>query len=192
MRTGAFPGRVLPLRAAYLYYSDRILHPSCASGPPLCRPPPSSRGWPSRSLSAPTIARNAVGLTLCIVLCPVSQRGRSRVRTAMRSGHCQLVGAKSCATNPGRIGHARMPIATPPSPDHSCRFFWSARLYADPTRPRSSAMTRSCPRPPWRAPPDPCGRAALPGTGDPLRRLLRRHRQCRTPGDHVVADQRVR
>lgn len=72
-------------------------------------------------LSAPTIARNAVGLALCIICCPASQRGRSSVRAAIRSGHCQLAGAISRATKPGRIAHARMPIAAPPRPNHSCR-----------------------------------------------------------------------
>jgi hypothetical protein len=63
-------------------------------------------------LSAPTIALNAVGLALCIMRCPASQRGRSSVRAAMRSGHCQLAGAISRATRPGTIAHAKMPEIT--------------------------------------------------------------------------------
>ena len=39
-------------------------------------------------LSAPTIARNAVGLALCIRRCPASQRGRPSVHAAMRCAIC--------------------------------------------------------------------------------------------------------
>ena len=63
---------------------------------------------------------------------PASHIGKRNVRAAMRSGHCQLAGATSRATRPG-IGPPMpgCPTAAPPSPNHSCRFFWSARDHAD-------------------------------------------------------------
>jgi transposase len=46
-------------------------------------------------------------------------------------------------THQVRDAFRSMPAATPPSPNHSCRLFWSARVHADPAMARSSAMTRA-------------------------------------------------
>ena len=86
----------------------------------------------------------------------------SSVRAAKRAGHCQLAGAISRATKPGTIAHATTPIATPPKPNHSCRFFCSASVHADPAIARSSAMTRALSSPALASAAWSSRRAALP------------------------------
>ena len=93
------PGATLIVhRTVSRFRAAVLLHPSIASRLTVT------------ILSAPTIARNAVGLTLCIIRCPASQRGKSSVRAAMRSGHCQLAGAISRATRPGTIAQGPWPL----------------------------------------------------------------------------------